>query len=113
MLITFSCKASGDITMFGDIAIQLLKMMGFGEKAPGAIDANDVPRALANLNQAINEAKQRQKQAKLNGAEAAEKTNDERDGVDDEPAISIAIRAIPLIDLLQAAEKEQCYIMWK
>ena len=28
MLVTFSNRLSGDITMFGDIAVQLLKLMG-------------------------------------------------------------------------------------
>ncbi|PSW06642.1 DUF1840 domain-containing protein [Photobacterium lipolyticum] len=113
MLITFSCKVSGNVTMFGDIAKQLLKMMGFCEAVPGAIDAEDVPSALANLKQAIDEAKQRQRQEMQDGTEAAKREKDELDDADYEPEISIAIRAIPLIEMLQAAEKEQCYIMWE
>ena len=113
MLITFRSKASGNVTMFGDIAKQLLKMMGFCETVPGAIDAEDVPRALANLEQAINKEKQRLCQEKLDGTEAEKIANDELDDADYEPEISIAIRAIPLIELLQAAEKERCYIMWE
>ena len=37
MLITFSTKASADITMFGDVATRLLKLMGQSGVTPGAL----------------------------------------------------------------------------
>ena len=53
MLVTFSNRLSGDITMFGDIAVQLLKLMGHSGTVPSALNAEDVPTALANLQNAL------------------------------------------------------------
>ncbi len=41
MLVTFTCKAYADITMFGDIALGMLRMMGHSETVPGAILAGN------------------------------------------------------------------------
>ena len=53
MLVTFTCPAYADITMFGDVAIRLLKMMGHSGTVPGALLAEDVPAALQRLEAAI------------------------------------------------------------
>jgi len=44
MLVTFTTKAYADITMFGDVAVAMLKMMGHSTTVPGAIVAEEVPR---------------------------------------------------------------------
>ena len=49
MLVTFSCPVYADITMFGDVAVRLLKMMGHSGTVPSAIVAADVPAALERL----------------------------------------------------------------
>ena len=49
MLVTFSCSAYADITMFGDVAVRLLKLMGHSGTVPGAILAEDVQAALECL----------------------------------------------------------------
>ena len=38
MLVTFSCPAYADITMFGDSAVRLLKLMG-QQRQPGCLAA--------------------------------------------------------------------------
>ena len=53
MLVTFTTKAYADITMFGDVAITLLKMMGHSGTVPSAIRAKDVPEALRQLKAAV------------------------------------------------------------
>ena len=103
MLVTFTCKAYADITMFGDVAQRLLKMMGHSGTVPGAILAKDVPAALSRLRRAIE-------------AEKAAPTSDApKEGHDDsnEQAVSLAHRALPLIELLAAAAKQDCNVMWK
>ncbi len=102
MLVTFTTDAYADITMFGDIAIAMLKMMGHSATVPGAILAADVPAALRQLTAAID--------AEKNSAPI--KNNDE-DNDDDEPEVSLAHRAMPLIDLLAAAAKADVNVMWK
>ena len=49
MLVTFTTDAYADITMFGDVALATLKMMGHSATVPGAILAADVPAALSRL----------------------------------------------------------------
>jgi len=98
MLVTFTTKTYADITMFGDIAKTLLKMMGHSTTVPGAILAADVPAALARLQASIDTAK----------ASPAAPDDDE-----EEPVVSIAHRALPLIELLDAAVKADANVMWK
>jgi hypothetical protein len=98
MLVTFSTKAYADITLFGDIALTLLKMMGHSATIPGAILAADVPAALSRLMVAI----------------TVEKNLEPIENMDeDEPEVSMANRALPLINLLSAAAKESCNVMWE
>ena len=58
MLVTFTTDAHADITMFGDVALAMLKMMGHSATVPGAILAADVPAALAKLTAAIEAEKE-------------------------------------------------------
>jgi len=57
MLVTFTTDAYADITMFGDVALAMLKMMGHSATVPSAILAADVPEALSRLTAAIDAGK--------------------------------------------------------
>ncbi len=98
MLVTFTTDAYADITMFGHVALAMLKMMGHSTTVPGAILAADVPAALSSLTTAID------------AGQAAPPIQD-RDA--DEPKVSMAHRALPLIGLLAAAAKAESNVMWK
>jgi hypothetical protein len=98
MLVTFTTKAYADITMFGDVALTMLKMMGHSATVPGAILAADVPAALSRLSAAID-------------AEKASPPVADKDA--DEPVVSMAHRALPLINLLAAAAEAERNVMWK
>mgnify|MGYP002712918012 CR=1 FL=1 len=104
MLVTFTCKAYADITMFGDVALGMLKMMGHGETVPGAILAADVPAALERLQRAV----AARKQTPVGNDSGLAPDNDP-----DESPVSLAHRALPLIALLAAAAKANCDVMWK
>lgn len=107
MLVTFKTKAYANITMFGDVAVQLLRMMGHSGAVPGVVLAEDVPAALEKLKAAIAEEKRR-------AAEAPDVADDDdHDGEDDEPKVSLSTRALPLIELLEAAAKRQVNVMWE
>jgi hypothetical protein len=101
MLVTFSCPAYADITLFGDVALRLLKMMGHSGTVPSALLADDVPAALARLEAAIEAEKQ-----------SSQETEVSAEDDDDGPAVSLTHRALPLVDLLKAAEKDKCNVMW-
>jgi hypothetical protein len=102
MIVTFRSNAHTDIIMFGDIAVNLLKLMGHSGTVPGALLAEDVPAALDRLRKAV----------------AANKTatEDVSDSVQDddsgERTVSLAHRALPLIEMLAAAATAKCDVMW-
>ena len=100
MLVTFSCPAYADITMFGNVAVRLLKLMGHSGAVPGALLAEDVEAALARL------------EAAVEADEQLPQPDESVQGEDDEPAVSLAHRALPLIELLRAAAKAKCNLMW-
>jgi Domain of unknown function (DUF1840) len=98
MLVTFTTKAYADITMFGDVAIAMLKMMGHSGTVPSALRAEDVPEALCQLKAAV-------------AAGKAPPPHVDKDA--DEPPVSTEHRAMPLIELLTAAARDNCGVMWK
>ena len=100
MLVTFSCKAWADITLFGDVAVRMLQILGHSGTVPGALLAEDIPSALNKLKAAVEENK---------AAEEAEKTSDEES---EEQPEGLSVRAHPLIELLTAAAEQKCDVMW-
>lgn len=100
MLITFSCPAYADITLFGDIALRLLEKMGHSATVPGALLAEDVPAALAHLERAVR------------SEQPAAATQAAGNSEDDAPAVSLRHRALPLIALLKAAARDKTNVMW-
>ena len=99
MLVTFKYNAYANITMFGGVAKSMLEAMGFGSNVPGAISAEDVPQALKNLREKL-DALPDQLQAAGNEGE-------------DEPSTSLHTRALPLIELLQAASADETLVHWE
>jgi len=102
MLVTFSTDAYANIMVFGDVAQQLLKMMGHSGSVPGAIVAEDVGNALKHLRGAIESS-----------PEVAHASSDEKDDDPRATAVSLKKRALPLIELLDAADRKKCDVMWK
>lgn len=102
MLVTFTTKAYADITMFGDVAVTLLKMMGHSGTVPGAILAADIPAALSRLTAEIDKTR---KETYVD--------DHEEDGDVDETRVSLSNRALPLIDLLTAAVQQNYDVMWE
>ncbi|HHF0508893.1 DUF1840 domain-containing protein [Vibrio sp. J2-4] len=103
MLITFRCHSHSNVTMFGDIAIKMIKMMGHSGSVPGSISAQDIPDALSRLTSA------------LAAQEAIEQNNSqamEEDEEQEEQTVNLGRRAFPLIELLKSAIKEECEVMW-
>lgn len=94
MLVTFKTDAHPHIMMFGDIALELLQMMGHSATVPGAILAADIPAALNRLKTAIDLKKALP--SSTNGA-----------------SVSIVHRALPLIDLLSTAAKAESNVIWE
>jgi len=103
VLITFKTRTQyPNITMFGDVALQLLKLMGRRETVPNAIEAEDIPDALNLLRKSL---------ANQKDANTESKSTDTDDEA--QASVSIGTRAGPLIELLKAAAKEDVAVMWE
>ena len=101
MLVTFRTKAHADITMFGHIGVQLLKLAGMTGTVPTAILAADVPAVLAKLESALGEHAETVGDSAPGAAEA--RGSGARDDGAAEPTVPLRTRALPLIELLRAA----------
>ena len=102
MLVKFETRVSGSITMFGDVAIKLLKLMGRRPTVPSAILPEDIPDALQRLKKGI-----AAEEAAATDEQVTDLAND-----DEGQYVSLRARAFPLIEMLEAAEKEQVPVMW-
>ena len=98
MLVKFRSDA-GDMTMFGDVGVALLKMMGQTGALPGALLAKDVPAALERL--------------KRGAAVAPVPSPGPEPERDDEPRVSLRQRAFPLVELLERCVKMNCDVIWE
>lgn len=103
MLIRFETPAYATITMFGEVAVTLLKLMGHSGSVPGALLAADIPAALKRLQHAVAE----HPDAPLDPATPHQQQRDES------PHVSLAHRALPLIELLTAAAREGKNVLWE
>jgi hypothetical protein len=101
VLVTFRTKAYANITMFGDVAKQLLELMGHSGTVPSAIKAEDVPAALARLEAAIAARKAAEQGSAAGG-------ND----YDAPRKVTLSQRAVPLLDLLRAAAAKNADVLW-
>ncbi|MDJ0655805.1 MAG: DUF1840 domain-containing protein [Xanthomonadales bacterium] len=99
MLVHFSCPETSRITMFGDVALELIGMMGHSGTVPGAIRGDNLKPALERL------------RAKL--AAVAAQGSADADDDDDGPVVTLSQRALPLIEMLQAAIEAESYVMWE
>ena len=104
MLVTFRTPAYANITMFGDVAVALLKLMGHSGAVPGALLAEDVPAALERLKAAVTASPD----VPLDPAPGRPDVDEEEEQVH----VSLAHRALPLIDLLSAAAAQKKNVMW-
>lgn len=102
MLITFKTISHANITMFGDVGTKMLEMMDYGVTVPGAILAADVPQALSNLKLRLESV-----------MELTQPAGDAGDAGDDQPAVSLHTRAVPLIELLQSAIDDDNIVRWE
>ena len=100
MLVTFSTARYSDITLFGDVATQLLHLMGHSGTVPSAILAADVPQALQRLQQGL----------QTSPADATESSDSESA---EEATVSLQNRALPLIELLNSAIANNSDVTWK
>lgn len=104
MLVTFRTKAWSDITLFGDVAITLLKMAGHSGTVPSALRAADIPATITRLQQAL---------AAIPDEQIDQGRPSDQHDADDPPPVGLRLRAYPLLELLSAAARQKCDVMWE
>lgn len=102
MIVTFKSKAAGDVIMFGDAAHALMKVMGKDVDRTGIITPEQLPGAITALKAAIDES--RRQPGPNEDDEAAKPAMTQH--------VSLAQRAIPLLELLEWAQKKNAPVTW-
>jgi hypothetical protein len=111
MLVRFHSKASGSVTMFGEVATELLRLMGMSGMVPGAVLAQDVPEALRRLRQAAESPEGDRVLQPPRPKKEAEK--DEQEDDREVAKVNLRTRAFPLLRMLEDAAAEECAVVWE
>ena len=97
MLVRFKSTQTESITMFGDVAVELIRMLGASGTIPSAIAAEDLPAAAARLRQQLDMRH-----------EPVEADPDDR-----EAPLPLAVRASPLLEIMKRAGDANVALMWE
>lgn len=101
--------------MFGDAAVELLKLMGATGRVPGGLNAEDVPAALQRLESAID----RMKVASHTDTPARPADNEDAAADEDKeleertPPIALTARAVPLLSIMKRAAAADAELVWE
>jgi len=106
MLVTFKCHASPDVAMLENLAQYLLGIIGKRLGPRGVISHDELDTAIGKLESAIASDKQQRAEHDGHFHEGEEGREPH------EPPLGLAQRAYPFLDMLRAARKEQCDIVW-
>ena len=106
MIVQFSTRA-GALTVHGDTAVALLKAMGHSGTVPGAILAPELPAALAHLRRALDELAANPLPAPPTRTDGDDDEERER-----EPPVTLRMRAVPFIDMIETAIARGSDLMW-
>ena len=100
-MITFQSDASGDVMMFDDAAHRMMEIMGKDVSKRGVITVEQMPECIARLKAAIAEDR-----AKANPA------GDEAEETGVAARVSLAQRALPLLELLERSLAREKQVLW-
>lgn len=105
MIVIFKSKAAADVIMFGDIAHELMKIMGKDADPKGIITPEQLPGAITALKAAIEADRQQ-----------PPPSADKEEEIAAMPAmtrpVSLAQRAVPLLELLEWSQKKEVPVIW-
>ncbi|KUZ12399.1 hypothetical protein WL93_02915 [Burkholderia diffusa] len=104
MMVTFRSSAAPDIVMLSDLAQYLLGIAGKGLDVRGVISADELPGAVARLEQAIRDDMARES-AHEHSTKALRSELPPHAG-------GLAQRAWPLLDMMRAACEQGRPVMW-
>jgi hypothetical protein len=107
MLITFTSKVHPDVVMFGDIATRLLRAMDQSEQPPGILRGDAIGVAADKLRAYVDVTPKE----KTPDEDDANKTEEERK--EQRNRVGLRIRALPLLDLLDASYRREVDVIWR
>lgn len=102
VIVFFKSPAAGDVIMFGDVAHKMMQIIGKDVTDKGIVTSEQLPSAIAALKAAI----------------VADKTQPHKDDETEQPSeaiarpVSLAQRAVPLLELFEWAQKKQKPVTW-
>ena len=105
MLITFQSHAAADVLMYKTHAKVLLDILG-KDVERGVITADEMPAAIAKLENEIAASKRGPATGEADGNQQDE------DDIDAAKKVSFAARAYPLLEMMRAAQREKAFVMW-
>lgn len=109
MLITFRSQAAGDVVMFGNVAMQMLRIIGKEPADKGIITVVQLPDAIAALKEAITADKAPRTEHNITGKVKCDNKPD--DGQDQ--FVSASQRAQPLVQLFEWSLKDEKPVLWE
>lgn len=114
MLFKFKSKACADLIMLEADGRRLLKAMTGDDPVRGIVRASDLPAALARLEAAVaHDEALRQQQAEKAAARDAGRAADPHEPEEEAlPAIRLAQRAAPMLQMLRRCKSEEADLVW-
>lgn len=112
MIVKFSTRA-GALTMHGDAAVALLKAMGHSGTVPGAILAQELPAALAQLRSALAELASQPAPAPAPPRTDRGHGEDDEEELERQPPVTLHMRAVPFLDMVETAIARGSDLMWE
>lgn len=108
MFIKFESNGSAPFVMQGEIAQQLVSMMGQGKEVEGSISGSAISDAISKLKEALVQ------QSETAACGSIGEINEELpDDEEIETPLPISARAIPLMEMLQKAKGADSFVMWR
>ncbi len=112
MIYEFKSKATGSVVMTQPVAEQMLSIIGKEPGPQGIITVEQMPAAVAALEQAIAQQRAAGDDRASAAGSAAPQPSDAADPVDEVRVVSLGQRAWPLIEMLRDAHKARRDITW-
>ncbi|MFT4888115.1 MAG: hypothetical protein ACJA2D_002363 [Pseudohongiellaceae bacterium] len=108
MFIKFESNGSAPFVMPSGIAQQLISMMGQAKNIDGSISGPAILDAISKLEKALVQHSTDEEMELLN-------RKDERSSEDNEAEqpLRTSVRAVPLMEMLQAAKQADSFVMWR
>lgn len=106
MLTRFTSKSSADVLMYEKHAKPLLDLLG-KDTQRGVITAEEVTKAIARIESAINDSRRQADNSPQDG-----EADDEPSSTLGDQKVSFAARAFPLLEMLRAAQRDGQFVMW-